>query len=125
MPDQRRNPPVEMTAAEFLQQFKTALEYGPPPIWDEHERRDQEILDLGLDRRMVLGELRKLESEHLRRGPEPDEVDPKFSVVCIFRYPLDPKAGVEAYVKVALKRHPKRPKVQMVKIWSFKRWESF
>ena len=107
---------------EFLQAFQAALRLGwPEPVWHDRARRFQEIADLGLTRALVLEELQKLQPEHHHRGPEPDDEEPLASVVHKFRYPLCP--GTDVYVKIALKTHPKKPHLQIPKIWSFKRWQ--
>jgi hypothetical protein len=112
--------PMNWTVEEFLQQFNAALEFGQV-WWHEVGRRMDEIADLGLTRDQVVNELRCLQAVHHHRGPEPDDNEPNLATVNKFRYPLP--GGPDVYVKIALKRHPKRPNVLIAKIWSFKRWE--
>jgi len=107
--------------SEFLRQFWFALEFRQLK-WHDHPRRDVELEVLGVTRSQVVKHLAKLKPAHFHRGPEPDDMEPEYGTIYVFRYPMDPEAETDVYVKLSLIQHRTKKREFIAKIWSFKPW---
>jgi len=107
---------------EFLRAIKFAIKYRPESVWrDPKKDWDGDLDALKLTWKQALQIIQdQLTSAHFDKGPEGDDVDVDTAVVFKFRYPV-PGVG-DAYVKLALKKHPTKRNVLLPKIWSFKPW---
>jgi hypothetical protein len=112
------------SVGEFLRAFQFAVAYHPEQVWwDPKKDWDADLDALQLTRHQALRILREdLAPKHLHGGPEPDDVDFADAVVFKFRYPV-PGAG-DAYIKLALKQHPRKRDILLPKVWSCKPWNA-
>src|SRR4051812_37910367 len=105
--------PKKLTVEEVLREFRRILQIkldGYRCDWweDNSEKRDNEISDLEFTRDLARKELLKLQPSHKDRGPLQDDWEEESCAVYEFRYPIPGNSGVEAYIKIGLKRHPKK-----------------
>jgi len=105
---------------EFVREYKASLRVRSP-WWCPSKDWISDLATLGLTQQQAKEVLQTgWQAEHCSRGPEPDDDEPVDAVVFIFRVPVE--GILDAYVKLALKRHPKKRTVMLTKIWSFKKW---
>jgi hypothetical protein len=114
--------PMNWNVADFLDRFKAAVQLRRY-WWDNCEKRQQELADLGMQFQDALDGIMKLEVRHHQRGPQPDDIDFDCCAIHIFRYSL--AADIDVYVKIGVKAPPGKTGLHIAKIWSFKRWTPF
>src|ERR1700761_6801848 len=99
---------------------------GLPCGWweDDSPRRETEINHVGFTRTVAREELSKLRPSHRHKGPESDDNEKEGCALYVFRYPLPNAPETDAYVKIAVKWHPKKRGIFIAKWYAFKEWGS-
>jgi len=109
-----RSRPPRRDIAEFLVQFRTAVDYGRRAMRDR-QKNTQGIIDLGIDKSQAWDIVKRLAVEDYVAGPMPDETDSE-KEVWVFGQEID---GTEAYIKLRLAPVKGKQTVQHALIWSF------
>lgn len=107
------SPPDHRTVAEFLTAFKLAIEYERC-AFRGRPRTEQDLIDLNLNRKLALDQIRQLTPENYSAGPTPDDTD-QTKEVWIFGCELE---STEVYIKLRL-NPTKRGEWPRGTVWSF------
>jgi hypothetical protein len=119
--------PMNLTVEEFLREFSQIVELSvqglPCSLWEDNsQRRNDEISRIGFTRQLAREELCRLKAHHRHKGPEADDNETRSCALYVFRYPIPGRPGLDAYVKVALKKHPSKRGIYVGKWYGFKLW---
>lgn len=110
--------PTWQDVAEFLRNFKLAIDYRRCSFMSRGGRTSQDLIDLGCTQKLALEIICSLTPANYWSGPSPDDTD-STKDVWIFGYDLD---GVEVYIKLRLTL-PGKAGLPHGVVWSFHRAE--
>ena len=111
--DKEKKSPDYESVAQFLVDFKLAIEYGRCKF---HHRPEivQSLIDLNINPRQALEYICQLTPENYSKGPVPDDTDSRREV-WIFGFDLE---GTEVYIKLRL-NFTKEIEIPRGMVWSF------
>ncbi len=109
-----RRPATRRDVAEFVVQFRAAVDFGQRSIRGR-QKNTQGLIDLGITEGMAWEEVKQLGPDDYVAGPMPDDTD-ESKKVWVFGTVIN---GTEAYIKLRLARVPGKQHVYHAVVWSF------
>jgi len=106
--------PTRRAVAEFLNQFRVAIDYGRKALHGR-EKNTQGLIDLGINERQAWEIVKQLSPDGYCAGPIPDDTD-ESKDVWIFGREV---SGTLAYIKLRLAPVPGKRHVNHALIWAF------